>query len=102
MTSKLVYISSAKFCDEVKIAGTALIKNGFAPIFAHNPTPSVLRKSETVPLDWFKANLCWMEAADAIYKLPGESTNTTMEMAHARQLGIPVYESVEHLKKDFN
>jgi len=52
--------------------------------------------------DYFENNLPWLESSDAIYVCEGyeSSKGTLAEIAHAEELGIPVYYSVEELKKD--
>lgn len=45
--------------------------------------------------DWMGVDLPWVEVADAVLRLPGESAGAEMETAHARAHGIPVFDSVE-------
>ena len=42
---------------------------------------------------WYAYDLRWLEVCDAIYRLPGKSTGADREVTHARELGLPVYES---------
>jgi hypothetical protein len=56
---------------------------------------------EMTHADWIGADLPWVAAADAVLRLPGESTGADMETAHARERGIPVFDSVEALLAHF-
>ena len=44
--------------------------------------------------DWLGVDLAWVEVADAVLRLPGESTGADQECAYARHVGIPVLHSV--------
>lgn len=44
--------------------------------------------------DWLDVDLTFVERSDAVLRLPGESTGADMEVAHARDKGIPVFDSV--------
>lgn len=44
--------------------------------------------------DWLDTDLAWVGVAEAVLRLPGESTGADMETAHARACGIPVFDSV--------
>lgn len=39
---------------------------------------------------WIASDLPWVEVADLVIRLPGESVGADMEVEHAEQLGIPV------------
>jgi hypothetical protein len=43
---------------------------------------------------WLDVDLAWVEAADAVLRLPGESKGADAEVARAREVGIPVFYSV--------
>jgi hypothetical protein len=47
--------------------------------------------------DWMGLDLAWVEAADALIRLPGESVGADQEVALARKLGIPVFRNVYDL-----
>jgi hypothetical protein len=53
--------------------------------------------SEMVHSDWLDIDLAWVSVADAVLRLPGESKGADTEVAHARSLGIPVFQSVEEV-----
>jgi hypothetical protein len=44
---------------------------------------------------WIASDLAWVEVADAVLRLPGESVGADAECAHARAIGVQVYYSVE-------
>lgn len=48
---------------------------------------------------YFDNNISWVDVSDAVYVCPGyeSSQGTLKEIARARQLGIPVYYSIEDL-----
>lgn len=47
--------------------------------------------------DWLAVDLPWVEVADAVLRLPGESAGADREVAHARERGIPVFDSIDDL-----
>jgi hypothetical protein len=47
--------------------------------------------------DWLGVDLPWVEVADAVLRLPGESVGADAEVAHARKNGKPVFDSVAHV-----
>lgn len=46
---------------------------------------------------WAALGIVWLEVADALVRLPGESPGADREVAFARDHGIPVYDSVAAL-----
>lgn len=88
--------------NKARAAGDQLLKAGFAPLVPHltcywaGDTPEVL-PSGTVQEDWYAIDLPWVAVSEAVVRIPGESTGADKEVALARSLGIPVYESVESL-----
>ena len=51
--------------------------------------------------DWVANCLPWVACADAVYRVPGESTGADQECVYARGLNIPVFESLEDLFRHF-
>lgn len=47
--------------------------------------------------DWIGVDLAWVEAADALLRLPGESAGADAERDHAMIRGIPVFYSLDAL-----
>lgn len=43
----------------------------------------------------------WINVCDCILRLPGKSTGADLEVAHASMKGIPVFYSLEELKKAY-
>lgn len=55
--------------------------------------------------DWLGIDLAWVEMADAVLRLPGESVGADREVEHAKRVGIPVFESIEQVvawEKEYN
>lgn len=46
---------------------------------------------------WIDLDLAWVETADAVLRLPGESVGADREVEHAHACGIPVHLSMESL-----
>lgn len=82
--------------DQAKEADRRLRQAGYAPLCPHlhcylagdSPTvqPHGIRHA-----DWLDADLPWVMVADAVIRLPGESQGADLEVALAKELGIPVY-----------
>lgn len=51
----------------------------------------------TVPADWYAADLPWVSVADAVLRLPGESTGADLEVGEALNRGIPVFTTVDEV-----
>ena len=47
--------------------------------------------------EWLQSDLPWVARADAVLRLPGESTGADREVAHAESRGIPVFYDIESL-----
>ena len=45
--------------------------------------------------DWMRIDLAWLPYAEAVVRLPGESTGADVETASARSRGRPVFDGVE-------
>lgn len=48
---------------------------------------------------WMEIDLPIIERCDAVLRLPGESKGSDIEVAHAREIGIPVVYSVAELEE---
>jgi len=77
----------------------ALILAGFAPA---NPILTMdLPYAWDIPHEvWMECDLPWVLVADAILRLPGESTGADEEVAFAVQHGIRVYTDIDSLIAD--
>lgn len=102
MTTR-VYVSAPYSADpeactaEAIRVGTDLLDMGFAPFVPH-----LVHYWETLhasrPYEcWMRLDLAWVEAADVVLRLPGESPGADREVEHARAHGVPVVTSVEQL-----
>lgn len=49
--------------------------------------------------DWMDWCLGWLDACDIVLRLDGESKGADMEVARAKELGIPVCYSINELEK---
>lgn len=97
-------------------AGMSLLSAGFAPLVPHGScfwgnrlvaAPSVgpqgvafrpEKFSADVPHQvWLDIDLPWVAVADAVLRLPGESTGADMEVEFAIENGIPVFRSLPDL-----
>jgi hypothetical protein len=47
--------------------------------------------------EWLAVDLEFVRRADAVLRIPGESTGADMETAEAQRLGIPVFNSVDEI-----
>jgi hypothetical protein len=46
---------------------------------------------------WMAVDLAWLECADALVRLPGESVGADLEVEHAKKCGIPVFDGIAEL-----
>lgn len=44
---------------------------------------------------WYKYDIAWLEKCDCLLRLPGESPGADNEVRIAKELGMPVYYSVD-------
>lgn len=49
--------------------------------------------------EWMDYDLVWVEACDALLRLPGESKGADIEVDKAKELGLPVFYSIEEAIK---
>lgn len=75
-----------------------LMEDGHAPL---NPMLSMMHPSawNIEHGVWLACDLPWVECADAVLRLPGDSAGADEECGHARVRGIPVFDSHEELNK---
>jgi len=75
-----------------------LLLAGYAPL---NPMTTMqlpfAYDNSLTHADWLDSDHPWVLSADAILRLPGESTGADMEVAWAQEAGIPVYYSMEEI-----
>ena len=51
---------------------------------------------------WIEHDLVWLEFCDALLRLDGESNGADIEVARAKELGIPVFYSLRELVRHGN
>lgn len=67
---------------------------GIRPVWATASPCSSLPITHT---EWLQIDLAWVEMADAVLRLPGESKGADMEEEHATDNMIPVFYNMEEL-----
>jgi hypothetical protein len=100
--------------NQATAAFVALAKAGIAPLCPHwsafsspcSPIPgtnavaavgTVHGNDRMSHADWMAVDLPWVEVADAVLRLPGESSGADREVAHAEARGIPVFTDLDAL-----
>lgn len=77
-----------------------LMLAGFSPL---NPMRSMVLPfawDSDMPHElWLSVDLPWVECADAVLRLPGESDGAEIECSHAAIKGIPIFHSLEDLEE---
>jgi len=105
MKSILVYIASpytgnplANTERQIAVADE-LRKHGFLPYWplCTHYWHSIYRHDYEY---WMAMDFEWIERADCLLRLAGESEGADREVAHAEELGIPVYYSINELSKE--
>lgn len=98
--------------NQATAAFIALAKAGFAPLCPHwsvyaKPCGHVDGGTRTIAYgcvngnsemthdDWMGIDIPWVEVADAVLRLPGESTGADRECEAAFSKQIPIFESVQ-------
>ena len=93
------YSADPEACTAAAIAvGDQLLNLGYAPFVPHLSHYWHTLHNERPYEDWMRLDLAWVEVADVLLRLPGESAGADREVAHARQVGVPVVFSVEELQ----
>lgn len=82
-------------------AGLAVIHAGGAPFVPH--LNFLLELHQHVPYrTWLDVDLAWVEASEALWRLPGASPGADREVERARQLGIPVFYQLKDVERFIN
>lgn len=84
-------------------ASTEVMLAGFAPFcpWMDYHYKLMLREGEDVTLqDFYDYSMAWLEASDFVLVLPNSehSKGVNAEIARAKELGIPVFQTVEELR----
>jgi hypothetical protein len=77
-------------------AADALLTAGHAPLVPHLKHPWIQTTDHPYEA-WLGVDLTWLQAADAVLRLPGHSPGADRETALAEQLGIPVHHNIQDL-----
>lgn len=48
--------------------------------------------------EYLRNDMAWLEVSEAVLRLPGASVGADKEVERAKELGIPVYHSIEEIK----
>jgi nucleoside 2-deoxyribosyltransferase len=98
-----VYIASPYTLGDVAVnvkrqldCADELMNNGFlpfAPLYSHFQHMAHPRPYQ----DWVKFDLQWVEVCDCVLRLSGESNGADGEVQYAKQLGKPVFYSMNEL-----
>lgn len=111
---KRVYVAGAYSSDNVigvlnnmrvgMRASVEVLLAGFAPFcpWLDYQFQLMLRGDETLAVKhYYGYSMAWLEASDAVLLLPNSenSKGTQAELARARKLNIPIFNSLEELKK---
>ena len=105
--------------NQATAAFVSLAKAGFAPLCPHwsayskpaeySDSPfggkterlwceaTAMGNESMTHADWMGVDLPWVSVAEAVLRLPGESTGADMEVAQAKACGIPVFSTVAEL-----
>lgn len=85
---RLALAGLSPFCPHWScFAGHVHVTPGGRSVYAlADPLPNALLHT-----DWMRIDLAWVSCADAVLRLPGESTGADQETAYAEMHGIPVF-----------
>jgi hypothetical protein len=107
---KRVYVAGAYSADDVlKVFGNMrkgidaaveVLKKGYAPFCPWLDYQFNLVAEGITLQEFYNYTLAWLEASDAVLVVPGweNSFGTKNEIARAKELGIPVFYSVEEME----
>lgn len=112
---KRIYVAGAYSADNVidvldnmrrgMRAATEVLLAGYAPFcpWLDYQFQLMLREGETLTLqDYYEYSLAWVRAADAMLVLPNSenSKGTQAEIMEAIKLNIPIYGSLDELRRE--
>lgn len=89
---ELAKLGYAPFCPHWSVYARKCIAYGVGVTCFGSAMPNELTHEQ-----WLALDLEWVSVSDAVLRLPGESVGADMEVAHAKEKGIPVYCSVTDL-----
>lgn len=81
-------------------AGLDLLHAGFAPFIPH--LSDFVASQDTVGTanyeKWLELDFSFISVCDAVLRLPGKSAGADREVAFARSINVPVFDTLENLK----
>jgi hypothetical protein len=78
--------------------GIALVQAGLAPFVPHLWGLGCEAAFDAASYeDWIAYDLAWLATCHALLRIPGHSPGADREVQHARDIGIPVFGSVEEV-----
>ena len=80
----------------------ALIEKGFAPLCPQLTTFVEGMLPQFTHDEWLAIDLSWVAVADALIRLPGESTGADAEVAQAKRCCVPVYHNLGRLLEEMS
>ncbi len=80
-----------------------IVDLGFAPVLPQLTEFVEKLTGVQLPHDtWMQIDLPWVEEADAVYRMAGESVGSDIEVAYAMKLDIPVFRDLIALHAHFH
>lgn len=80
--------------DAALAAGASLVQAGLAPFVPHL-WPAAMHADGLAPYEaWMAYDFAWLDACDAVLRIPGHSPGADREVARALAAGLPVFASV--------
>jgi hypothetical protein len=90
------YTLDPEACTATAISvGNAVLDDGHAPFVPHLAHYWETLHGARHYEDWMRIDLAWLEMADALIRIPGESSGADREVELAKSLGIPVFDTVQ-------
>lgn len=88
------YTADPETCTAAAIEiGNRVLDAGHAPFVPHLCHYWHTIHGERDYHDWMRIDLTWLECADLLLRMPGESPGADQEVALAQSLGIPVHDA---------
>jgi hypothetical protein len=80
------------------LVGERLRAAGLAPLVPH--LSALWQMLAPVPYEgWMSLDFAWIERCDALLRMPGDSPGADREVAHAEDIGVPVFYTEADLLK---
>lgn len=76
-------------------AADRVVEAGHAPFIPHTMTTLWALVSPRPKEEWLEFDLEWLDACDCLVRIDGESPGAEVEVEHAEDVGMPVYDGVD-------